>query len=793
MAQVRGKLGILPTASLEAKVPSLTAPASEPMALLRAILTDQKAGRMVIRKQLPWALRHLRIMLQIGLTYEQSGDEERAQTQYHAAQTFAGYVLNAAIPPHGSAEEAHLPLQQILKHLSVVFQPAFASAWIAEKLESGVDTSLSIVERELGDLRQRLPFVSDHMATQSDTFEKLFAHDNPKEPDAGSNHPLVMAELHNKAGDLYFFKGRGGYPVRDDDLKTALEKEQKRQEEFISAMGSRTDAEKTRSGSEGYLLRSHYHYALALHEVRRYVVYRHNTSRFRLNPLREATGDTAWNTLDSKHLPTFVLQTAYSSLVDLSEVTLARSSLLGAWREMSREDGTQTHELAIAEDLSGPDLSKHLYRSYRKSIDDWFLKTDEETAKPTQPGVEGLITSFLGAWKPENKPSEQIDFRKLSSSRDRILVSLFSSLVGARFANRANFPDTASFEHQVIAEHVVRFLKSANAILLSEFMIAADRTAPSVTSKMKDLLGDLKAGPQHLRFLTLLMDIGIRALRREIELMGLAYPDEKTRFNTPEQGRLGNRGRSTQTSIAATICDLQLQIAALTSRFRHETWAKQAVGGWRARLSRLEGLEKKVVDEKLSREVECYQYGMTDDYSEPNLPESRHRAHARALLIYLVTHYKYPALVNLTALKALVDDTLVVDGRKHPDSWSPKTAHRLQEAQIWIDEIVETERVLDAPMHFTPINMAETLSLAAMVFGAESESQADNRKNLARKYMWRAVQSFTMGRQYYRNISRLVYLYDDFNDRRRHAYQAQQMGMADMLAFFRTQFDEREP
>ncbi|MEM9639652.1 MAG: hypothetical protein AAGA94_18515, partial [Pseudomonadota bacterium] len=38
--------------------------------------------------------------------------------------------------------------------------------------------------------------------------------------------------------------------------------------------------------------------------------YRHNTLRFRLNPLREATGDTAWNTLDSKHLPTFVLQTA---------------------------------------------------------------------------------------------------------------------------------------------------------------------------------------------------------------------------------------------------------------------------------------------------------------------------------------------------------------------------------------------------------------------------------------------------------------------------------------------------
>ncbi len=62
---------------------------------------------------------------------------------------------------------------------------------------------------------------------------------------------------------------------------------------------------------------------------------------------------------------------------------------------------------------------------------------------------------------------------------------------------------------------------------------------------------------------------------------------------------------------------------------------------------------------------------------------------------------------------------------------------------------------------------------------------------LARRYRWRSEQSFSMGRQYYANISRLCYLFDDFNDRRRHATQAEQMANADMLALYRYVLDMR--
>ncbi|MGC3937695.1 hypothetical protein ACOTTU_07795 [Roseobacter sp. EG26] len=162
-----------------------------------------------------------------------------------------------------------------------------------------------------------------------------------------------------------------------------------------------------------------------------------------------------------------------------------------------------------------------------------------------------------------------------------------------------------------------------------------------------------------------------------------------------------------------------------------------------------------------------------------------HRRHARATLIYLVTHHKYPALANLTALKALIDDAFVIDGLAASEDQEAR--QRLSDASLWLKELMDAERLVDAPMHFPPSYLADTLSLQALV------RHEDKRiANQARKYRWRAEQSFTMGRQYYQNISRLIYLFDDFNDRRRHSVQAGQMGGADVLALYRYALDDRE-
>ena len=804
---MKARGGLLHNVSIETNSPAMTAWGSEPMSPLRAVLTDQKAGRELIRTQLSWALRHLRIMLQIGLTYEQSGDEERAQTQYHAAQVFAAYILKAALEV-GEEDRATVSLKQVLKHLSVIFQPVFASAWIAEKLENGVDTSLSIVERELTFLRSKLPFVSNRDAVEEESLDEFFKDGLPKAPDGGSNHALVVAELHNKAGDLYFFKGRSAYPVRGREFVKALElEEQRNQTNHANSNGSNSDS---RNGLEGYLYRAHYHYAVALHEVRRYVVYRHNMSKARLNIL--GSPQDGWNTHNEVTLPSFVALTAYSSLVDLAEVTLARSSLLSIWRKLALrsysdfENDLKDHH-AISVGVYNPEMIGNAFRVHRVAFDAWFYKSNSKTRwtkdaiGPRQP-VETLLHDFLGGWVGEAQGETLVSFDRQNSGLNRILVALFADLAGARFANRANYPDTASFEHQICAEHCVALIRNAQFIM-THMKVSRSGGSEGQREEIKELFDTLSPNVNHVKFLTVLIDIAIFAIERQVDLVGLAYPQEPTfhgRDSENSDEKLGNKGRATLVPLVSTVCELRLLVASLTASFEWEE-GFVAISSYRAfgsRLKRLDELTNQVVSEKILKNIDAFLFDQNE-----TLPTGfdkwmarRHRREARALLIYLVTHYRYPALANISALKALVDDTLAVDGVMDRNRHGAET--RREEAYLWIDEILDMEKVLDAPMHFPPASMAETLTLAAVVRRIDAnESKQDlkpvrNVENLARKFRWRAEQTYTMGRQYYRNVSRLVYLYDDFNDRRRHANQARQMCFADLLALYRMILDRRD-
>ncbi|MEL6412087.1 MAG: ATP-binding protein [Pseudomonadota bacterium] len=820
-ASLSARVGTSPRVSIETNSPAMTAWHTEPMPLLRAVMTDQKAGRELIRTQLPWALRHLRIMLQIGLTYEQSGDEERAQTQYHTTQVFAGYILNTALEIGDiglEKDEAALSLRQVLKHLSVIFQPVFASAWIAEKLENGVDTSLSIVERELRYLRSRLPFVSDLLAVETRDLGEFHENGRPKDLDAGSNHALVIAELHNKAGDLYFFKGRSTFPVRGREFLEALKTEELRNETYHPSSASQTQARSGGGGSEGYLYRAHYHYAVGLHEVRRYIVYRHNMSKSRLNILG-GYGD-GWNTHNEVTLPSFVQLTVYSSLVDLAEVTLARSSLLGIWRKLALQSpkefdkALKMHGIRVG--VYNKNTIRNAFQNHRKVFDEWFHKPNQETRKPqgqpeTEDDIEVLVRDFFGSWEEGEDRDELIGFVKQNSGLSRILVALFANLSGARFANRANYPDTSSFEHQICAEHCVALLR--NALFIQTHRHASELTeALSSRPELKELFEALLGTMNHVKFLAILIDIAIFSIRRQTELIRLAYPSEPTTSRKSGDDKLGSKGRATLVPLVSTLCELRLLVASELVAVVHkgkidEPW--RAFHILRSRLKRLKELTSEVVHEDLLDNVEAFLFERDGEVPSewPAQEAYRHRREARALLIYLVTHYRYPALTNISGLKALVDDALLVDGvlmRHEKDA-----DLRRNEAFLWIDEILDMEKVLDAPMHFPPTNMAETLTLAAVVRRIDLEERASasgldeallrdktelmkNLENLARKYRWRAEQSFTMGRQYYRNVSRLVYLYDDFNDRRRHAHQARQMCFADLLALYRMILDQRD-
>ncbi|MEL7151739.1 MAG: hypothetical protein AAGK71_13455 [Pseudomonadota bacterium] len=1003
-------------------------PGPDPEPFLMALLSGSKAARKAVRLNFPWAIRRIRLMLQIGLTFEQQADEERAQTQYHAAQVFAEVVMDVALKDE---ENGAVGLSVILKHLSLIFQPTFASAWTAEKLESGLDAGFMIAEDQLKKLRQRLAKPEDL---------NLFA--------------LSFAELYNKSGDLYFFKGRAAYRVPDN---------------FFGQFKSPPNEKKT--GQEGYLFRAHLNYALALHQVRRFNVTRLEASKNELHIVTD--GDTPkevdknrWSTLDSKNLPTFVMQIAYSSLVDLAEAVLARTSLMEAWIEL---DATETKLDEIGKcfgkpwslnPTDGKSYVSEIYNETRKQLDEWFLWSDSKVNDDKLRGVAEVLQDYLGKWAGhsgdkgkddgDSENGDDVLFETFGNSHERILVALVLSLNGARAVNRANYPDAASFESQITAEHVIRLLRMARAVLMARQKSKDSADQHTVKDRLRDSAENLKIGESQLKFLSILIQIGVFASQRIVELKKLAYPENQANDHLTREDadtEQASRYRTTDTAeivAAALASEMRLLISGLsvfvkavgTDDGLDKDTVSSYLAAWNAEMDKLSAQVGSMLDERLAMHVGAYQKNYSKLPYEP--AEVRHRRMSRAMLIYLVTHHKYPALTNLTALKALIDDAVAVDGcdmsldwrahigdqpkkatakaekqtaaaqsetdrlrlkakrqlnicsmhientnkklvmlqnllrnirreekdnirvsqkktvtrlgwssenlkswktlfsnhkyknfledleksrrssdrfhnefeviearlwdaerefevssRKHSSMQSARSdiqsksqvalgkkisamrkvtekrdvlenlkksaskeelsqashdlAHcllheitatlnlvdirfehlsniktlyeadlnaslqrelivayekklaetaegvakdqaenRLSEAKIWLGELLEAEKLLDAPVHFPPSYMAETLSLMAI-----DEPGSEELENLSRKFRWRAEQAYTMGRQYYQNLSRLVYLFDDFNDRRRHSIHAGQMAMADFLAFFRYVLDKR--
>ena len=86
---------------------------------------------------MPWAVRRLRLMMQVGLTFEQVGDEERAQAQYYSAHMLARAVTDVAFDRYDDKKGARKTddrfwLSVFVENLPLLFQPLMSSAWVSE-------------------------------------------------------------------------------------------------------------------------------------------------------------------------------------------------------------------------------------------------------------------------------------------------------------------------------------------------------------------------------------------------------------------------------------------------------------------------------------------------------------------------------------------------------------------------------------------------------------------------------------------------------------------------------------
>lgn len=714
------------------------------------MLNGSNLDRRMLNTYMPWAVRRLRLMMQVGLTFEQqSGDEERAQVIYHQAHMLSRAITDVATDMNQDWPERPW-MKLLLENLPLIFQPLFSAAWIAEKLDSSVDTSLTMVEREVIELCSRFDFIRYPNMTKSaeDMRDKLLqATGEPKFTafQHGLNNALIAAEVHNKAGDLYFYKGRerlSDWTNDDQSFDRVLE----------TLETNSNGGETSNHLLVGYVSRSIYHYACALHEVRRYAVFRHFISRARLN---SSDANTHVETHRQNSWPTFVNLTAASSLVDIGEAMIATQTTLPVFRDVT----------TVSEPLPDFEPAQDI-----ADLDSWFNKFDEDTRfktgageqQPEKTEIEKLLGQWRGASQAPIWPEREEDRRKIELTHDfkrphAVLLGLSFGALGAEYTRRAGYPKAAGSEYELTLRNALRLIK--NAIVFCQLK-ECDTVSQANTAKFK----------KQLAYLATIAKAAMHCAEKACE--HLVDPVTPAGHQDPRY----QVGLSVPVSLAEAISTLQTWIEFLNLMASNPVLdASDIVAQFQGYSDSLEVMLAKwfADDGKEDYDIKPLQT------STPNtrIPGAR----ARNRLLRLCDRHHFPGLVAMEARKTLIDavllgDKLIDESPVIEISNRDMFQERSSEALSWLHVLIRKEGLFDAPMHFTPTELAESCALAVVCCGA------DEFRHDAQTYLRRAQESFSMGREYYKNIKRLHYLFDDFNDRSRHSQHARSMFCVEILA-----------
>jgi hypothetical protein len=369
-----------------------------------------------LRRHVDWGLLRLRAMLQIGMTFERSRDFQGALQEYRGARTLARAIWFAALDDYGRGSDddsgSDASLDQYgqtvgarrlheLKHMHLIYQPVLACAWVAEKSPSGIDTGPSMFEAALADLRERLPFVRS---------PEIVPSQSAQDP-AHSNFALAIADLHNNAGSMYLLKGH----------------------------------HRLRDGAElGYLRRARYHYAAAIHEVRR-----HCAHRFASAPRKWGPGTAQYPPPRAYDAwPQFILRRLTTALFGLASASLARVRLRQLLSNLNSLDAAAPTEKE--------------QESFRRWIDGDTLSAAVEAVR------------WIGAWQEDRQPVQPagpraksvprswnqvlVEFGAEDSANAQLRAYLTLTALGANVLERGGFVEEAAREHLQLAYTIENLL-----------------------------------------------------------------------------------------------------------------------------------------------------------------------------------------------------------------------------------------------------------------------------------------------------------------------------------------------
>jgi len=708
------------------------------------VLRHGEGGFEAARKIAIWGVARVRLMLQIGMTYERSRDWEHAHVEYRDARTLASAIIRALLGWKDDSDEGHRWAELLgsrpseesgylwtLKHLNILLHPIFAEAWLNEKSVSGVDTGPSLLERELWNLRNMLPFVS------AEEFPRVAVAVDAVDVQH-SNFSLTFAELHNKAGSLYFFKGRQLVPPS----------------QAVALADGDSDA---LQGTEGYLLKALSHYAISLHELRRFNHYRRESSQRKLNDYARAPK----NTLRGGMWPEFVHRVASGALGNLAESLLARVSLVGLRQTKNSSPATERTDLQGALD------------ALHQEIRGW-LETHESSASAGSGPVTGIgenwghllvrafpncavnesgvtsLSEWFGAFpgrkrKDDPRARQLLEFKRPHSDAERLSTSISFSLSAARILEEDGYFEGASREYLRVVRTVSHYIWCWN--LLNRLDSLQDKGKVSLWKKPFGVT-QAKGIPPILEDL---LSIAVETIDHTQEL-----------FRRSRRLRLRTEATLPLSALTLT-CSLALGALVLLGEEQPS-----------AIIRRIRRLLPEVSGETDSSCV-------SSDWFRGRLMESLDRN-------------SFPMIHRLHGLKVLIDDALI----RGPE---PETEEH-------IGELLKLEEMFKSPLHFSPLNSGLTLGLAYLRFketmeksgrvpGSGRQSQdwycIDENRLLedAKHRLSLSQQMYTMKRTYYEMISGLYYLYDDFNDRTIHYNHAIQMGGAELSSYMLSILDAR--
>jgi len=692
------------------------------------VLDHLAKGYSAVRRVATWGVARVRLMLQIAMTYERARDYERAQVEYRDARTLASSVVQALlgwqqrssdvrrVEEHGKLTPAEADAGGYLwtlKSISILFHPVFAEAWLAEKTVAGVETGPSLLEKELYELRQRLPFVS----------EPLWKRQVPANAAAvrHSNFALTMAELHNRTGSLYFFKGR--------QLVTA--------DQVSRRVAGEVDA---LNGSEGYMLKAVSHYAISLHEVRRFNRYRREASKYKLSDF-----ESPHETIAPFGWPEFVYRVEAGALSNFSEALLARVSLFGLLADLGVVEkaplvarcGTSPSAVlprpmaviydAVASWLDGKNLpaegwSGSMFEVFPEwpiagigTLDDWL-------GKPTR-RVSGDKTALLQC-------------RLKNSDAERFASSLVFSLCGARVLAIAGYPEGSEHEYLSVAKtvtHLVWWLVFLR--YMSSPCAGSKRAWRDAATKVLCVPANRRRLAQRVAVLGSIAAHAIEGAMREVD---------EQRVSSRGNWRLERDIFEPAPIVQTLTCSLALGLLAFDEGYGAGFMPEMLIDGLRSRVAQ-------------------WTRSSTARY-RPAFSWFRER------LMEILDRYSFPVYNRLWGLKVLIDSALLQPAA----CLGPETdAH--------LDELIELERLYKSPLHFTALHAGLTFGLASMA-GCGSIAPDSLQRESIRKLRF-SQRLYTMRRSYYETIAGLYYLYDDFNDRTIHYNQAIQMAGSEIASY----------